>query len=97
MILTQLVKVIGLIQVLCNVSINLSYILYLLAMWQSNGGVMPRYLPFNVLLLLFLVPGYFSLQTINDRILQWLLLGVNMVATVLIWVLFTNIVQLAYA
>lgn len=96
MILTQLVKVIGLIQVLCNVSINLSYIIYLLGMWSADKGMPPNLL-FNIILLLFLIPGYFSLQKIEDRILQWILLGANLLATILIWMLFNNIVRTAYA
>lgn len=87
----------ALIQLLLNISINLSYAIYLASIWLAPGGTMPRFLPLNLFLLLFIIPGYFALQKIEDRILQWVLLATNIIATVLVWILFTNIARSVYA
>ena len=91
MILNQLVKITGLVQVLCNISINLLYIVYEVFAEAIPQGQMPRYLPLHLLILLCIVPGYFSITDIDDKLLKWLLLLLNLGITVLLFILFSNI------
>lgn len=91
MVLKHLVKISGLIQILCNLSINLVYIIYLIAEEAIPNGYIPDALPYNVLILLCIIPGYFSLTTIDDKYLKMLLLLGNVVVTVLLFILYTNL------
>lgn len=93
MILDQLVKIVGLIQMLCNVSINMPYCFFLIATKAIPEQEMPPTLSGHLFLLLFLITGYFSLQQINDKILKWVLLIVHLFITGMIWMLFVDIIK----
>ena len=91
MVLNQLLKITGLIQILCNISINLSYIIYLAIVEIMPKGSLPKFLPLNVLILLCIIPGFISLKSIDDKFLKVLLLIVNIIITGLLFVIYTNI------
>lgn len=91
MILNQLVKITGLIQILCNISINLVYIIYMVSTEVVAKHNMPRYLPFNLLILLCILPGYISLRQINDTVLKVLLLVLNLAITTMLFIIYTNV------
>ena len=91
MALMHLVKISGLIQILCNLSINLIYIIYLVTEEAIPHGYIPKILPYNVLLLLCIIPGYISLTTIEDKYLKMLLLLGNVFVTVLLFIMYTNL------
>ncbi len=91
MVLNQLLKITGLIQILCNISINLSYIIFLTISEIIPKESVPRFLPLNILILLCILPGLISLKNIDDTFLKVLLMIVNLVITVLLFVIYTNI------
>lgn len=93
MVLSHLVKITGLIQILCNLSINLLYTVFIIATQVWPTGHMPRHLPFHLILLLCMIPGYRSLLPINDKYLKVLLLLFNLGITALVWVIFANVVK----
>ncbi len=91
MVLNQLVKILGLVQILCNLSINLSFIVYVLISDVIPNKTLPEHLPNNILLLLCIVPGIISLKQIDDKVLQWILLIFNLAITGLLFVIYNNI------
>jgi hypothetical protein len=91
MVLNQLVKILGLVQILCNLSINLSFIVYVLISDVIPNETLPRYLPNNIMLLLCILPGIISLKQIDDKVLKWILLIFNLAITGLLFVIYNNI------
>ena len=91
MVLNQLVKILGLVQILCNLSINLSFIVYVLISDVIPNKTLPEHLPNNILLLLCIVPGIISLKQIDDKVLKWILLIFNLAITGLLFVIYNNI------
>lgn len=91
MVLNHLVKITGLVQVLCNISINLTYVIYILISDVIPNGNVPRYLPYNILILLCIIPGFISLKQIDDKVLKGILLIVNLIITALLFVIYTNV------
>jgi len=87
----HLVKISGLIQILCNISINLLYVVYQVVNVAIPSGSIPRYLPLNILILLCIVPGYISLTQIDDKVLRWVLLVFNIIITGILFVLYYNV------
>lgn len=78
-------------QILCNISINVVYILYIVFTEIMAKGNVPRYLPLNILILLCIVPGYISLKQIDDKLLKLLLLFVNLAITTMLFIIYTNV------
>lgn len=93
MILDQLVKIVGLIQMLCNVSINLPYCVFLIVTKALPENEMPPTLSGHLFLLLFIFTGFISFQRINDKLLKWILLILHLVVTGIIWMVFVDIVK----
>lgn len=93
MVLDQLVKIVGLIMMLCNVSINMPYCAFLIATRAIPDQEMPPTLSYHLFLLLFLVTGYASLQPISDKLLKWILLLLHLFVTGIIWMLFVEVVK----
>ncbi|CAN5384817.1 hypothetical protein BH09BAC1_BH09BAC1_18890 [soil metagenome] len=91
MVLTHLVKISGLIQIICNLSINVVYIAYQIMEEAIPNGTIPRYLPLNILILLCIIPGYISLQIINDKPLKVILLITNLIITGVVFVIYFNV------
>ena len=91
MVVNHLVKILGLIQILCNLSINLSYIIYVLISDVIPNQTIPRHLPNNILLLLCIIPGIVSLKQIDDKVLKWILLIFNLIITGLLFVIYNNV------
>ncbi len=91
MVLNQLVKILGLVQILCNLSINLSFIVYVLISDVIPNKTLPEHLPNNILLLLCIIPGIISLTQIDDKVLKWILLIFNLAITGLLFVIYNNI------
>ncbi len=89
--LAHLVKISGLLQILCNLSINLVYIIYLVIEEAIPSGNIPRYLALNILILLCIIPGYISMQAINDKPLKIILLIVNLIITSVLFVMYYNV------